>query len=197
MGQTHSQGFCYRPIDDAIKARMIGKSYKPDSGFDLAQLVYVEVLHYDFNSQVKSGELVVNSRIAEQVLAVFKELFEARYAIEKLVLIDDYDANDDRSMADNNSSAFNYRTIAGTNRLSNHAMGLAIDINPLYNPYIQVRDGITNIYPANGIVYTDRSLDNPYYIHKNDICYTTFLKHGFTWGGDWDPSKDYQHFEHK
>ena len=194
---TWREGFYYRPIDDALKVRMTNKSYKPEADFSLEELVYVEVLHYDFKGQVKTGELVVNRCIADNVLSIFTELFDAKYPIEKLRLIDNYDADDDLSMADNNSSAFNYRTIAGTNQLSNHAMGMAIDINPLYNPYIQVRDGQTNIYPKNGLIYTDRSLENPYYIRKNDTCYNCFIKHGFTWGGDWNPSKDYQHFEYK
>lgn len=199
MEQTYSmrEGFSYRPIEDTILTRMINKSYKPEADFSLDQLVYVSVLHYDFKGQVKTGELVVNHRIAHKVLSIFCELFDAKYPIEKLRLIDEYDADDDRSMEDNNSSAFNYRTIAGTTQLSNHATGLAIDINPLYNPYIQVRDGKTNIYPASGVAYTDRSKANPYFIHKNDVCYNAFIKHGFTWGGEWDPSKDYQHFEHK
>ncbi len=191
------KSFSYRPIDHVIKARMMHKSYKPEADFDLGQLVYIEALHYDFKGQVKTGELVVNRSIAKDLLAVLKELFDAKYPIEKMVLIDEYDADDDLSMGDNNSSAFNYRTIAGTSQLSNHARGLAIDINPLYNPYIQVRNGKTNVYPQNGLCYTNRELDNPYFIRKDDVCYTTFLKYGFTWGGDWTPSKDYQHFEHK
>ena len=199
MEQPHvlREGFSYKPIDDTLKSRMINKSYKPDADFSLEEVVYVEVLHYDFKGQVKTGEMVVNHQIADKVLAIFIELFDAKYPIEKIRLIDDYNADDDQSMEDNNSSAFNYRTIAGTDKLSNHALGMAIDINPLYNPYIQVRDGKTNIYPKNGLVHTDRSLQNPYYIHKNDLCYNSFIKHGFTWGGDWHPSKDYQHFEYK
>lgn len=199
MGQTSDNQdlFCYRPIDEAIKARMIHKSYKPEADFSLDQLVYVNVLHYDFAGKVKTGELVVNQCIADKVLAIFKELYEAKYPIEKMVLIDEYNADDDLSMADNNSSAFNYRTIAGTTRLSNHALGMAIDINPLYNPYIQVMDGKTNIYPKNGLCYVDRTHSNPYYIRKDDLCYKIFQKHGFIWGGDWEPSKDYQHFEYK
>ncbi len=189
--------FSYEPINSTIKARMLNKSYKPDGEITLDSLVYVTVKHYNFNEQIQTGELVVNKCIADDVLAVFKELFDAKYPIEKLVLIDEYDANDDNSMADNNSSAFNYRTIAGTKRLSNHALGLAIDINPLYNPYVQVLDGKTNIYPEKGAIYVDREGINPFYIHKGDVCYNIFLKHGFTWGGDWSPSKDYQHFEHK
>lgn len=192
---SHGEGFCYRPIDDCILSRMRNKSYKPEAGFSLDELVYVEVLHYDFNNEIANGELVVNRKIAEKVLCVFEELFAIRYPIEKMILIDEYGADDDCSMADSNSSAFNYRTIAGTSKLSNHALGMAIDINPLYNPYIQVKDGETNIYPANGVCYVDRELENPYYIHKSDSCYEIFARYGFSWGGDWSPSKDYQHFE--
>jgi hypothetical protein len=74
-------------------------------------------------------------------------------------------------------------------------MGLAIDINPLYNPYIQYNKNKTVILPKEGIPYADRTLDCPYYIDEKDLCYQTFTKHGFTWGGSWDNEPDYQHFQ--
>ena len=99
-------------------------------------------------------------------------------------------------MEDNNSSAFCYRTIAESTTLSNHALGLAIDINTLYNPYVYERsDGSTFLQPENAGDYVDRDQDNPYFIKKDDACYQIFINHGFTWGGDWKSKKDYQHFE--
>ena len=113
-----------------------------------------------------------------------------------MILIDEYGADDIKSMQDNNSSAFNYRVIAGTTKLSKHAMGLAVDINPLYNPFVLEReDGSLFISPEERRPYVDRTQIFPYKINANDICVTEFFKRGFEWGGDWTSRKDYQHFE--
>ena len=133
--------------------------------------------------------------MAEDVLDIFKELYDADYPIERMVLIDEYDAEDNASMAANNSSAFNFRFIDGTAKRSSHSDGLAIDINPLYNPYVRMRDGKEVVLPENGTEYANRTKENPYYIKKDDICYQAFSKRGFTWGGEWKSSKDYQHFQ--
>ena len=110
-------------------------------------------------------------------------------------LIDEYDADDERSMTDNNSSCFNYRTISHTNKISKHGLGIAVDINTLYNPYTKVVDGERIIEPAAGAPYLDRDADFPYKIERGDLCYNLFISHGFEWGGDWTDRKDYQHFE--
>lgn len=94
-------------------------------------LRYLKVLHYDFNGNITLGEIVCNVIISNKLLDIFKTLYKNKYPIEKIKLIDDYDASDDLSMADNNSSAFNFRFVAGTTKLSNHSKGLAIDINTL------------------------------------------------------------------
>jgi hypothetical protein len=114
-----------------------------------------------------------------------------------MVLVDEYDADDNTSMAANNTSSFNYRNVDGTDHLSLHSYGLAIDINPLYNPYVREMDGKTVITPENGAEYADRELDCPYYIKKGDPIYEIFIEHGFTWGGEWKNQKDYQHFQKK
>lgn len=113
-------------------------------------------------------------------------------------LIDDYQADDEKSMAANNTSSFNFRKVAGTNRLSKHAMGLAIDINPRINPYINSKGVLA---PQNGSVYKERDAKKckgkyaGYMIQKNSRITKIFKKYGFSWGGDWKYSKDYQHFE--
>ena len=98
-------------------------------------------------------------------------------------------------MQENNTSAFNYREIAGTSRLSQHSLGLAIDINPKFNPYVKEKDGELTISPANAEDYVDRTQEFEYKIDENDLCYQLFTAHGFTWGGSWNSVKDYQHFE--
>ncbi len=98
-------------------------------------------------------------------------------------------------MKDNNTSCFNYRKIAGTNKLSNHSFGLAVDINPLYNPYVKTTRNKTVVSPDNAAVYADRTKNFDHKIDQNDLAYRVFTKHGFIWGGDWINVKDYQHFE--
>lgn len=184
------------PVEDEVFIRMYRCSYPEGCTVELSELRYVHVLHYDFSGNICEGELIVNAAIAEDIRDIFLELFYAEYPIEKVRLIDEYDADDEASMLDNNTSAFNYRTIAGTNVLSLHARGLAIDINPFYNPYVVSRsDGTTIVQPAGSEAYTDRTRTEPYIIKKADICYNAFISRGFTWGGDWNTKKDYQHFE--
>ena len=157
--------------------------------------IFVHVLHMGFDGQTKEGELVVNKAIADDVLAIFEELYQADYPIEKVELVDAYNADDEESMSHNNSSAFNFRFISHTTKISKHGLGMAVDINTLYNPYVKTVDGKLSIEPANATAYVDRSKDFPYKIDHDDLCYKLFTKYGFTWGGDWTHSKDYQHFE--
>lgn len=194
MRITLAEGFYYEPISDDIKNRINGVSYKENDKIDYSDLRYLTVKYVDFDGKTQSGELIVNVRIADDVLEIFKELYEAEYQIEKMRLIDDYNADDDASMEDNNTSAFNYRTIDGTDNISDHSYGIAIDINPLYNPYIRNGYGERNVLPVNGSAYADRSLDFEHKITAGDVCYNAFISRGFKWGGEWTGNIDYQHF---
>lgn len=187
--------FYIKPIPDDIFEKMQGKSYKKNCTVPREELRYLHILHVGFDNNRHEGELIVNKRIAEDVIDIFKELYKAGYQIEKVRLIDEYNAQDELSMRDNNSSAFNFRYISYSTTLSKHAMGLAVDINTLYNPYIKQVDGRLNIEPANAVQYVDRNRQFPHKIDHDDLCYKLFIKHGFEWGGDWEDSKDYQHFE--
>ena len=192
----YTDDFYMTRITEDILKRIEGKSYPEGATISIDDLRWLHVMHYGFDGEVHEGELIVNHEVAHDVLEIFKELFEIKYPIEKIRLIDEYNAEDEASMEDNNSSAFCYRTIAESDTLSNHAKGLAIDINPLYNPYVYERkDGSLFLQPENAGDYVDRDADNPYYIKKDDACYQIFINHGFTWGGDWKSKKDYQHFE--
>ena len=182
-------------ITDEIFDRMKGKSFKDDCTVPREDLRYLHVLHKNIDGDVLEGEMVVNKYIAEDVLEILKELYEADYPIERMVLIDEYDADDEASMEDNNSSSFNFRLISHTNRVSKHGLGMAVDINTLYNPYTKVADGKRIIEPITGEPYLDRDASFPYKIEKGDLCYKLFTEHGFVWGGDWTNRKDYQHFE--
>ena len=186
--------FSYVKVPEAVFERMKGNSYKEDCTVALSSLCYVRVLHYGFDGEVHIGELVVNQSIAQEIRDIFLELFDAKYPIEKMVLIDTYKGDDRASMADNNTTAFNFRTVEGTKTLSKHALGLAVEINPLYNPYIPEREGVPSVLPESAAPYTDRSAECEYYIRQGDPCYEAFVNRGFAWGGDWAKGKDYQHF---
>ena len=184
-------------ITEEVQQRIQGISYHENENISLIELRYLRVLHRGFDGQDHIGELIVNQAIAEDILEIMSELYHQSYPIEKMLLIDEYGADDEQSMEDNNTSAFNYREIAGSGRLSNHAEGLAIDINPLYNPYVkQTGDGGRTVSPSSGEAYADREGDFPYKIDGNDLCCQLFLEHGFAWGGNWNSVKDYQHFEY-
>lgn len=189
-----SGAFYAAPLSEEIKERITGISYpdyEPD-GISYEELRYVHILHYNLNHEVKEGELICNQLIAGDLVEIFQELFQQEYPIERICLVDNYNGDDETSMRDNNTSCFNYRVIAGSSRLSNHSFGLAIDINPLYNPYVSGE----YVQPATGTAYVDRNGDFPYKIDRKDLCYQLFTAHGFTWGGDWKRPKDYQHFEY-
>lgn len=192
---SEQDAFYVSEIPDDVFERMQGKSYKADCRVPREELRYVHILHTGFDGETKEGELVVNRAIADDVLDIFEKLYEASYPIEKVRLVDEYDADDEASMSDNNSSSFNYRCISHTNKISKHGLGMAVDINTLYNPYVKTVDGKLTIEPAGAGDYVDRDADFPYKIDHDDLCYQLFTEHGFSWGGDWTSCKDYQHFE--
>ncbi|MBR5914776.1 MAG: M15 family metallopeptidase [Selenomonadaceae bacterium] len=191
-------GFEILPIDDKIFSRIDGKSYKKNCTLPIENLRYLRVLHKNLEGKILDGELICNVKIAEDLIKIFQRLCAANYPIEKISLIDNYDAEDELSMRDNNSSCFNFRFISHTKIISTHGLGLAVDINPLYNPYVKTVDGTQVIEPSTAVSYVDRKKDFPYKIVEDDICVKTFTEYGFLWGGNcWYNRKDYQHFFRK
>jgi hypothetical protein len=215
---TYQPGFYYEPLSEDIKKRITGISYPvaesqagetavtainlmaddetPAVSYD--DLRYVSVLHYNFEGLEQTGELICNKAIAQDMVEIFYELYQNEYQIEQIRLVDEYSGDDTLSMQDNNTSCFNYRVVDGTSSLSKHAYGLAIDINPFFNPYIvygKGENGGDYISPTGSEYYADRSKNFAYKIDENDLCYRLFKEHGFTWGGDWNSTKDYQHFQ--
>ena len=188
--------FAAEPIPDGVWARMQGKTYKENPYIGRDDLRHVRALHWDYDNQMHVGEMIVNKQIADCVAGILRQLFDAKYPIQRMLLPDVYDADDETQMRDNNSSCFCYRNIAGSANLSKHARGLAVDINTLYNPYYKDRaDGTRYIQPATAEAYCDRTWDFPYKIDHDDLCFKLFTEAGFEWGGDWTSCKDYQHFE--
>ncbi len=195
-----SNWFKAEEISDEIFSRMWLKSWKENCPLDRSELRYLKVLHRNAAGKPQRGEMVVNAAIADKVLTIFRQLYTAGYRIERMVLIDNFGADDETSMRANNSSSFNFRFMTGsTTKISKHGLGLAIDINTLYNPYVkQKSDGTWHIEPATGEEYAfnrDNRTDIPYKIDHADLAYKLFTAAGFEWGGDWTSLKDYQHFE--
>ena len=188
-------GFYMKTIDDEIFARIKGKSFKDNCTLPREDLRYLHVLHKDLDGNTHEGEMICNVYIAKDVIEIFKALYDADYPIEKVRLVDEYNADDELSMRDNNSSSFNFRFISHTTKISKHGLGMAVDINTLYNPYTKVVDGKRILEPATAGEYVDRTKNFPYKIDENDLCYKLFIAHGFEWGGNWKSAKDYQHFE--
>ncbi len=191
-----SDWFTGEAIPAHVLQRMQGRSYPEGCPVPLADLRYLRVLHRDAEGRTLRGELVCNKAIAGDLLHIFRQLYARRYPIERIQLIDDYKASDERSMQANNTSAFCYRRVAGASRLSAHARGMAVDINPLYNPCVRrLRDGKTQVQPATATQYVQRNQKHPYMMAADDLCVRLFRQRGFRWGGAWRTVKDYQHFE--
>ena len=191
-----AQEFSAQPIPDSVFHRMQGRSWPEGCIIRRADLRYLRLTHVDAESKEHVGEMVCNKAIANDLIEIFKELYRQKYPIQRIRLIDDYEAVDERSMRDNNSSCFCYRKVSGTTKLSKHAMGMAVDINTLYNPYVRTgKDGRRIVEPATATKYVDRRKTFPYKIVKGDLLYRLFVQHGFKWGGSWRTMKDWQHFE--
>ena len=184
--------FTAEAVPPEVEARMRGKSYPEGATISLSELRYLRLSYVDFDGEPQTGEMVCNAAIAQDLVEIFRALYEAQYPICSILLVDEFGGSDDESMKADNTSCFNFRTVPGSKSLSRHAFGMAVDVNPLENPYIN-RSGV--VMPAEGEPYVDRSRDFPHKITRDDLCCRLFLEHGFTWGGDWSDRKDYQHFE--
>lgn len=187
--------FVCMEIPDVIFEFMQGRSYKADCTIPRSDLRYLFILHRNLEGQSVVGELVVNKKISADILEIMRKLYELSYPIESVRLIDYFDADDVKSMEANNTSCFNWRLQSGSASNSKHAMGMAIDVNPLYNPYYKFPYVNRTVEPSVAEPYMDRMWDFPYKIEENDACCRAFAEHGFKWGGNWESLKDYQHFE--
>ena len=180
-----AQYFTVNEIDEEILQYINGKSYVKNDNIRLDELRYLKLLHYNYDHEIQVGELIVNAKIAEDCREVFQELFREEYEIESMYLVDkfwtgDSVDSDTNSIEHNNTSAFNYRIVPNTDRLSNHAAGFAIDVNPMQNPYVKYNsDGSFAKYYKDMEKYTDRAQKKKHMISHDDVCFQIFEKHGF------------------
>ena len=148
-----TDGFSVTTIDDTSFARMKGKTYKDNCTVPLSELRHVKVLYKNKEQQTLKGEIICNKHIADDVAEIFYELYKANYPIEKIRLMDDYNADDETAMRDNNTSSFNFRFISHSTKVSKHGLGLAVDLNTLYNPFVLTIDGKLHVEPATALKY--------------------------------------------
>ena len=150
-------------------------------------LKLVSVEYFSFDDKLHRGQILIHKNFANDIIEIFKVIKEKKFPVSKVIPINKYNWSDERSMNDNNTSAFNFRYIEGTSKLSSHAHGRAIDINPRLNP--QFKDG--KYFPAN----TSYDINITGTIARNSFLVREFTKRGWKWGGLWRRNKDYQHFE--
>jgi hypothetical protein len=177
-------------ITGGVRKRITGSSWHRGCPVPRRDLRLIRLNHWDFGRDLERGRLIVNEDEKHEVVLAMRALFHARFPIRKMNLVDRYGADDRRSMAADNTSAFNCRFVAGTSRWSEHAFGRAIDINPVENPYVSG----SHVSPPAGRPYVDRSRNAKGMIHHGDEVWDAFRDVGWRWGGDWSGTKDYQHF---
>jgi len=187
--------FFHVKLGEEIKARITGMSYPKNdksAAVKYGDLRYLRILYVNFEGETCKGELTVHARLADELMGIFHQLFESEYPLASVTLVDDFGepGDDNLSMAANNTSCFNYRQVSGSRTLSLHSYGMAVDINPVQNPYLSGK----RVSPPAGTAYVDRSLGLPGMIDEDDLCYQLFTAHGWNWGGHFAKDKDYQHF---
>ena len=182
------------PITPALEQRMRW-SHRAGCPLALDDLRHLRLPYVGLDGVVRTGELVVHREVARDVVTVFRRMYAAPWPVARMRLVDAYRGDDDRSMAANNTSAYNCRTVSGGSSWSEHAYGRAIDINPVQNPYVQAG----SVAPPAGRRYVD--LDRspggdvpPGVLRAGDVVVRAFADVGWEWGGAWTSSKDYQHF---
>ncbi|ACY18007.1 M15 family metallopeptidase [Haliangium ochraceum] len=153
-------------------------------------LALIHMNHWGFDERVHRGTLVVAAELAREIVQAFEQIFAARFPIERMTPVAEFGGDDEASMAANNCSAFNFRVIAGTERLSQHSFGNAIDINPVQNPWLSGG----RVLPEAGRAYIERAGQHPGMIVRPGPVTDAFDAVGWDWGGDWSDYKDYHHF---
>ncbi len=180
---------------DRLQSLIKHNIWKKDCPVHYSRLRIVEVPFINFDNKPERGELMVLDSLSESVAMIFEELVSIKFQIEKMIPMEEFKGDDILSMQANNSSAFNGRLVARTNRWSSHAYGCAIDINPVQNPYLLLDEELRlkEVIPKAGSEFLDRSNHRKGMVEE--IVYI-FAKHGFSeWGGSWEEKPDYHHFQ--
>ncbi|HXS64296.1 MAG TPA: M15 family metallopeptidase [Streptosporangiaceae bacterium] len=166
-------------------------SWHPGCPVAFSRLRVITMTYRGFDHKVRMGRLIVNAAVTGKLIGVFRKLFAMRYPIRRMVPVDAYHGSDFASIEADNTSAFNCRDATGSSSWSEHAYGLAVDLNPCQNPYVYADGHEAHKHCRK---YTDRNLDDPGVIHTGDQVVRAFASAGWGWGGTWQGDRDYQHF---
>jgi hypothetical protein len=175
---------------ETVTAEELHASWRPGCPVPVDQLRAVNARHLGNDGKAHTGRVIVAANLANGMVEILRDLYEARFPIARMVPVDVYGGDDMRSMRANNTSAFNCRPATGGSSWSEHAYGRAIDVNPFVNPYVR---GST-VLPPESAKYADRSRNDKGMIHSGDAAVQAFAAQGWKWGGYWSSLKDYQHF---
>lgn len=175
-----------------VPAGKLGASLREGCPVPAERLRLIRMNHWGFDGKVHRGELVVHRDAVEPLLYVFGRALEARFPIRRMRVAAEYGGDDLAAMADDNTSAFNCRPVTGdSGKLSRHAWGLAVDVNPVENPYVDRRG---TVHPPAGRSHLRRDPARPGMITEDGALARAFRHVGWHWGGDWWSNPDYQHF---
>jgi hypothetical protein len=182
-----------QPIPPAMHAQMTGVSWHRGCPVALDDLRLITLTYRGFDGRAHTGRLVANRTAAPALVAVFRRLYAVKFPIRRMEPVDRYGGDDFRSIEADNTSAFNCRAATGSTRWSNHAYGLAIDVNPIENPWVS---GGRSSHPASA-PYLDRSRHRPGMAYEGGVLVDAFRAVGWGWGGTWSGGvRDYQHFSY-
>jgi hypothetical protein len=182
-----------QPVDPQARRWLVEKNWHPGCPVPISDLRVVTVSYWGFDGEVKQGPLVLNERVADDVLSVFHRMFNARFPIKRIALAAKWrpPRPSDRFTTTDATASFSCRPVTNGTSLSEHSYGWAVDINPLQNPYIGTDGKIRRVAER---PYVDRSKDLPGMIHPGDVVVRSFTRIGWGWGGYWNSLKDYMHF---
>lgn len=181
------------PVVGPVTAAELGGTWRPGCPVGPEVLRRVELDYVGFDGGLHRGAMVVHRDVVDDVVAIFADLLRLGYPIERMQTVEHYrGADDELSMQDNNTSAFNCRPLPGNTGWSFHAYGRAVDVNPLINPYL---DSGGDLQPKTAAPYLDRNRPAPGLLRAGDPAVRAFTDRGWRWGGAWRDPVDYQHFE--
>ncbi len=175
------------PVPEEVLAR---SSWREECPVGVDDLVYLTVSHYGFDGEFHTGEMIVNAEVGQDIVGVFRALHAARFPIEQMRVItaEEIDAHPTGDW--NDTTSFVCRPAVGSGSWSQHAFGLAIDLNPFHNPYLKG----DLVLPELASAYVDRSNERPGMIFSRDVVDSAFAEIGWEWGGRWSSLKDWMHF---
>ncbi len=182
----------FHVVTKPVTAAQLGRSWRPGCPVGPSELRSVRVSYVGFDGRAHTGSLVVNRRVTADIAIVFRRLYAARFPIRRMTPIAAYGGSDTRSMAADNTSAFNcrYAVAPGAKRWSVHAYGEAIDVNTIENPYLEGG----RVLPPAGRAYTNRTRIRRGMAVGGGTLVRAFASVGWLWGGRWSASPDWQHF---